>query len=334
MASLPSGVWVQTYRAKWPGASHDARIAGADAWLGRLAGLGVAGVAFHGFATELGRREFLELEALAQAHGLASAPAFGVDAADPAGKGARLAVVANAAASKTLVLDAEGAYDPGKHAEAHALAVAFRRDAPDALVVDQSWPVPTLHAGFPYAEFAGFADIAGHYVPFVNAHAEQRYYNEPGWVARYGIRRVAVLEPWFDASEAALDARLPPEARRAHLRTLQGAGWSDVPWACVQQLVLRETFLLWCEPWPSDAALHALEARRRLDARVGLYLPGGAWGGATAVARFQRAYNEDAAAMNRLEVDGVYGPATDRALFGGSVARAARRLGRALGLGR
>jgi hypothetical protein len=109
----------------------------------------------------------------ARARGLLALAAYGMDSDDAAGKGKRIGAVARLAECDAVVLDAEGRWEDesraAEGAHADALRKALRDAAPDAYVIDQPWPVPTLHwSRFPYEEFARC----------VNAHAPQFYFND------------------------------------------------------------------------------------------------------------------------------------------------------------
>jgi len=252
--ALPPGIYVQCYRAKLPGASHQARLDGAARQLDALAALpSLAGVFWHGFTLELTPSVFADWAKLCTDRGLLACAAFGLDATDPAGKGRRMAAVANHPACAAVAVDAEGAWDVGQQAGALAMGAAFRAAAPRALVLDQSWPVPTVHSHFPYEQFDGFVDAHGAYVEFVDLHAEQRYCND--WTRPWGVKRYAKCEALFDASEAKLDSILPARARRPHVRTIQGSGWGDIPMDLHDCLSSHATLLAWCEPWPDEAFL-------------------------------------------------------------------------------
>lgn len=258
--TLAPGVYVQCYRAKLPGATHQARLDGAARVLDGLVLVKCAGVFWHGFTHELVPGVFADYAKLCTDRGMLACASFGLDASVPSVKGARMAAVANMPQCAAIGLDAEGAYD--EHGQDAALAIghAFRAAAPGALVLDQSWPVPTVHAHFPYEQFAGFADAHGRYVELVDLHAEQRYCND--WIRQWGTERYARCEALFNASEAKLDAILPAQARRPHIRTIQGAGWGDIPGDLLTCLRSHATMLVWSEPWPDESFMRTWSALR------------------------------------------------------------------------
>ncbi len=306
---LKRGIFIQTYRAKIPGATHAARMKTLDAKMAEWKTAGVVGVGMHGFSEEL-PAAMPELIGMCQKRQMDCLGMFGLDATDPIGKGKRMASVGNMPGCGGVGVDAEGAYDIGKQQVALDMGKAFRADAPKAFVADQSWPVPTLHSSFPYEQFAGFTDAYGKYIEFVDVHAEQKYYND--FARQYGLARYEKCEAWFETSEARLETILPAKARRPHVLTIQGYGWSDIPYKCVKCVVTHESMFVWSEWYPEPTFMHAAQARQRLDQKVGLYV-NGVWSGDDAVLRFQKKYN--LTASTKLSEDGVYGPKTDAALF-------------------
>jgi hypothetical protein len=257
--TLPEGIFVQSYRGKIPGASHQKRLDYAARQLDVLAGAGIRGVFWHGFSVEMTPEIFSDWARLCTQRNLLACAAFGLDATDAAGKGMRMSRVAKLPECTAIALDAEGAYDRNQQASALAMGKAFRALAPNALVLDQSWPVPTVHMGFPYEQFAGFRDAHAAYVEFVDLHAEQRYCND--WLRQWGARRYQLCEQLFDKAEARLDEILPPEARRPHIRTIQGHGWADIPGDLDDCLSRHKTMLVWSEPFPSPDFVAALKRR-------------------------------------------------------------------------
>lgn len=244
--ALPRGVWIQVYLGAIRGASHAARLDAVRHGLDDCKAAGAIGIVWHTFTTATNPDQLAEYAALAAARGLLSCVSWGLDATDGAGKGRRMAACAQVPGVLATGVDAEGAFDSGKQAVALAMGEAFVHDAGEqALVIDQSWPVPTVHSSFPYEQFAGFVDAHGRYTEFVDLHAEQRYCND--WKRQWGAARFAKCEALFDASEATLERILPPEARRPHIRTIQANGWDDIGADLDACLAAHDTVWVWAD---------------------------------------------------------------------------------------
>lgn len=327
------GVTVQVFRDKVPGKTPAARRASMTTELRRWKALGCVGFAPHGFTMEM-PAQVPELVGLARDAGLQCLPVFGVDSDDAAGKSERILAVARVPGVAGVGIDAEGKYeDEGASAEAqHATDLGAALIAADEplVVIHQPWPVPGMHESrYPWVQFARYCTAWGN----------QDYYND--WASTYGASRFNILDPRFRAYWAAFNARvLAPQGLGAieRISTVQGSGWSDIPYDCVTCVVKRETLVVWCEPYPEAAMLEALRVRHALDVAVGLYVldaaasGGRRWSGEDALQRFQVAYNGRVGPSKQLRVDNAYGPATERALRGGWMAKTAAAIGRAFGL--
>jgi hypothetical protein len=253
---LKAGVHVQIYRDALHGADRAAKLARLDAALADFAAAGVAGVAFHGFVGDLTPAKFGELAALAARHGLQASAAFGLGDGNshrPEQAGVWMASVAKRPDCAALILDAEGAWEnePGDRPAATAMGASFRASAPDAYVITQPWPVPTLHSKFPEREFAAWVD----------ADARQAYVND--WTRQYGKARYARCMAWFAASQAQL-ARQLGDLARPQLITLQGYGWADILPDLVDGLLTHPIVVMWSEPFPDAATMRALAAVKAL----------------------------------------------------------------------
>ena len=250
---LPPGVYVQIYRAKVPGATHAARLAVLDDRLAQFASLGAKGIVWHGFSTEMDVDALRDLTALCRDHDLLSLAAFGMDATDPAGKGERIGRVLESDVCDGVVLDAEGAWEGASddRERAKAFAAAFlphRALVPHKPVIDQPWPLPSVHQDWPWEEFAACVD----------ARAPQWYVND--WQSVYGASRYAKCMGRFDAAWSALRVRLSrTQSDRPVWDTIQGYGWADIPHDLMTALSRSSTtpVLVWCEPFP-DAAFMAV----------------------------------------------------------------------------
>ncbi len=284
--TLPPGIYPQLYR--------DANHGGTPAMVTALAKIkqhGCPGVFFHMFPNEANLIErFKACAKLAHDEGLLACVAFGLDSSmSPTAKGDALGAVAALPECYALALDAEGAWDSNKKSDAIVMCERIRELAPDALILDQPWPVPNYHSGFPWEEFSKYVDI----------HAPQYYYND--FKSRFGSQRYVKCQEWFDGSWTALENSLRaknPSLVKTRIPTIQGYGWDDSFYDLVTCLMSNETALVWCDPFPTETFAKGLRVRNALT------LAGHT--GPRAVFDFQQA--------NNLDVDGKCGPATLLAL--------------------
>ncbi|MFO0609494.1 MAG: hypothetical protein U0324_40395 [Polyangiales bacterium] len=288
--TMPSGVHVQIYRDAVPD------VASLDAALDALRALGVAGIAWHGTTHELTPDVFGPLHEKAAARGMISFAAFGLGRGankSPETAGERIAAVARTPGCAGVVFDAEHLWEDARDdkAKAAALMTAFREAAPDALAVDQPWPIPTSHGSFPWEAFYARVDVT----------APQVYCNN--WRQRWGRDAYERFEAWHLASWRSLEERIARAglAMPPKINTRQGYRWflDD----CVTMLCREPTVIVWCEPYPDRTFRFALEAVRALAGR--------GFAGPDAV----RAFQADARAA------GAYGGAVD-GRFGREAARA------------
>lgn len=247
---MTPGLYIQVYRDPIPGADSPAKRAWMEPHLTAWALLGVRGVAWHGFASELTPERLAPLTALCRPRGLASLAAFGMDASNPATKAQRIGTVLTSPDCDGVVLDAEGAWDKDAKPAAAIFRDTFlpyRTKAPGKPVLDQPWPMPLLHSGFPYDEFGACVD----------ARAVQMYCNDWRGADRYSRVSTESARQW-----ATLDKRLT--IHRPVWWTVQGRGWLDIAGDLVHVFdrAEREPVLVWCEPVPSDTFLHALRDYR------------------------------------------------------------------------
>ncbi len=254
---LKPGIYLQCYRAKIPGDTHQERMDWCARKLDEAVGLGISGIAWHDFVGSFGPAEYAPLGAMCQARGLASFAAFGLGGDSnhhPEFAGEWMAAVGNAPYCDGLILDAEGKWeDEAPRIEAgrsRDLRLALRAKASRAFVVDQPWPVPTLHwSAFPWEEFARCVD----------ARAPQYYVND--WTKQHGTRRYARCWDWFESSWRVLESkRLKPAGlMRRRFPTIQGYGWQDIPGDLDDCLVRNSTLLVWSEPWPTPDFIEGLK---------------------------------------------------------------------------
>lgn len=256
--TLPKGIYPQIYRGAITGATQKEKIKALTDHLDLYKSLGIPGILMHGFTGELDVKKFQELEALCEARGLLCIPAYGLDSSDPTGKGQRMGAVAAASKSKILVLDAEGAWENELADKQHAVDMgkALRAVAPNVLILDQPWPVPTLHSSFPWEEFAAYVDM----------HAAQWYYNDFG--KNFGQERYSKCNTWFSKSWTELDKKLTLKGLvRPEILTIQGYGWETIFPDLIHCLTSNETLIIWVEPWLSDTLVKGVKVKNELTKR-------------------------------------------------------------------
>jgi hypothetical protein len=306
------GITIQVYRGAMSGTDAQ-KHAALEREMAVWKKLDVKGVMFHGFSNEMPAHVPYLLDA-ARAAGLRPSFSFGLDVSDEHGKAERIGPVAANPDVVATDLDEEGAADNNAQGFAKQFGIDLRAIAPAATFTTQPWPLPPYHPHFPYIEFAEFTDAV---CPQFYIHA---------WMKQYGSRRYKVMWAKFEAAWQKLEQEVlaPKNLVRLRFPTVEGYRWDDIPYDCVDCFVKNERLIVWSEWKPTAVVLHAIEARQRIDRKVGLYV-NGMWSGHDAVLRFQRAYNKKAS--TKLVEDGIYGPKTDRALFGGILVRMVRALG-------
>jgi hypothetical protein len=281
--TLPKGIYPQLYRGAMHGTPQE-KIKQLEEALDLFKAIGMPGVLMHGFTGELDVAKFKQLEALCDARGLLCIPAFGLDSSNPEIKGQKMGAVVAASKSKILVIDMEGAWEDEKEDKAKAVIMGqeIRKLAPDALIIDQPWPVPTYHWGaFPWEETAAYVDI----------RAPQYYVND--WASQYGKNRYEKCWAWFEGAWAKLNERLQPKGLvRPVIRTIQGYRWDleDL----IDCLLKNDTMIMWCEWQPTEDTIRAIKAVLKLK-ELGFT-------GSDAVKQFQLSTN------GKLTADGVCGP--------------------------
>lgn len=284
VAGLPAGKYVQIYR----GSMSAAQVAGLGDKLDELKKLGVTGIAWHGFTTEMNPVVFARLTKLCTDRGMLSIAAFGMGSQDPVGMGTRMGKVGLVPGCLAVMFDMEGAWDSGKQVQAVQLGQAFRAVAPNVLTIDQPWPVPTVHWQFPWEETAAFIQI----------RAPQYYVND--WTAQHGDARYAKCWAWFDSAWAKLNSRLAPKNLvRPQIVTIQGYRW--VFHDLVNCLMTNDTVIVWAEPFPDAVFMLALDVVVRLQSL--------GFSGANGVRQFQEKWNKDHT-MDLLTADNSCGPKT------------------------
>lgn len=287
---LPPGLYMQVYRGAIRG-DHATALAHELATWGHSPS--VAGVALHGVNAEMSEAAYAALAALAAAHGRLCLAAFGLGDSHPTAYGEMIGRFAARDDCAATVWDMEGSWeneadDPAK---AQRMFDAYAASAhPDKLTVDQCWFVPTFHHAFPWPQTAAR----------IKLRAPQVYHND--FKPRWGRERYAKVEAWHARSWTEMESEWHRDGVpvRPHVRTIQGYGWSDIPYDLVTCLLANQAqpTLVWCDPFPTPAFLAGVAVVDALRAR-GYYGP-------TAVADYQR--------ENGLAVDGKAGAATRAAL--------------------
>ncbi len=251
MKSIPVGHYIQTYRAKWPGATKQNRLDGAAHELDKLAAIGVVGVVYHGFSTELVPENFAVLAKLARDRGLVPLAAYGMDSDNPEEKAKRIAKVAVMPECAGVVLDAEGAWEDSTDdkAKAKAFGTAYRALAPDVWTCDQPWWKPTVHwSRFPWEEFAEICD----------ARAPQVYCNN--YRGQWGKDAYEKTFAGYEAAWLKLETRLGQLTRR-RFPTIQGYHWDSADIETC--LAVEPMLIIWCEAWPDDGVMAALRTNHQ-----------------------------------------------------------------------
>lgn len=303
MNALPLGIIPQLYLDKLPAAWTD-RATVLDAAFVQFLARGVRAVAVHGFSTTLTPSVFRRYAALCKTRGLACLAAFGMDSSDPTGKADRIGAVLVLPECDGVVLDAEDAWEDEDDDLAKAAAfrdrfLPWRARAPGKVVVDQPWPVPTVHRTWPYEQFAACVDL----------RCPQDYYND--WKSVYGRDRYAKLNPRFAASWAEMDARLDRFGLRRPLgKTIQAYAWGDILPDLCDCLLRNPTVIAWAEPLPDAAFMRCALGVEHLRAKCEA---AGVPCAPDAVRWYQQAYN-GSGATPRLTVDGRMGELTLAAL--------------------
>ena len=319
----PSGVLVQIYRGAIPGPTPQARRDRLAGYLDQLVTLGLTGVVFHGFPSEL-LSAWDGLAHLASERGLQALASWGLDgkATTPAVKGDLIGQVLARPTCAAGLLDAEGQWDTDAgpaddmdEAGALALGRAIRARAPHALVGDQPWYAIDSHGsvrrtakpidqggvfgGFPVDEFA---------VTCTWGRFRQAYiYNHLGPSCGYASTFARMDREWATITPALRAAGLERPLRV----TLQGYRWKlhELVDALLTRCVLPQVpLVMWSEPFPDQGALQAIRAVTFLKRE----------GYVASVARrtvlaFQVDYNRQAPETKRLAEDGWWGPATHAA---------------------
>ena len=292
---LAPGAHLQIYLDAIPATSAADRAAKLDVELEAWRATGVAGVILHGFPRSL-PGVYDALAKVVANHGLPCGAAMGLDEAhvDAATKGAALGELAARCDCYVALADCETHYDasPTRKEEMRQLGAAFRARAPSATCIAQPWPEPLLHATFPYEEENAFVD----------ANAYQAYFN--AWKGSRGAHRYASLDPVFRDQWVKLEATRLAACPRPTMLTIEGYGWDDIVWDCVDCLLRNESVIVWCDPFPSRTVKNAIRVVGALAAR--------GFTGPTAVRDFQA--DATCAGAFTGAIDGKCGPITMGAL--------------------
>lgn len=286
MKQLEKGIYIQIYREGMR-ASHRAELSKV---LDRLKKLGVKGIAWHGFPSEMTPEVFKPLKKMCLDRALVSIAAFGLNSDDPELKGKRIGLVAKDSGCP-VIFNMESAWEDeaADKAKATVMGKAFREEAPDTLAIDQPWPVPTSHwSKFPWEEVAKFIDIT----------APQYYVNN--WKSAYGKDRYERCWTWFEDSWKKLNERLAKtNSVLPRIITIQAYAWdlNDL----VHCLTNNDTVICWADPFPTDSFLMGVEVFQKLG-QLG-------FSGPEAVKKFQMKWNQEHPS-DLLTVDNSCGPRT------------------------
>lgn len=287
--TLPKGIYIQIYRGVIPGRSPNEQTKNLTDKLDLFKSIGVTGIIMHGFTAELNVNKFGPLAKLCKDRDLICLAAYGLDSADPLGKAQRMAPVANHPDCQALVLDMEGAWEDEASDKQAAVVMGqeLKKLSPDSLIIDQPWPVPTLHGSFPWEETAAYVDI----------RAAQWYCND--FISSFGDDRYKRCWKWFSDSWKVLDFRLGKKGLvKPEIKTVQGYKWilKDL----INCLTTEETIFVWCEPYPDAVFMQGLVAVNKLK-QLGFTGP-------DAVKNFQLSTN------GKLIADNICGPLTIKEL--------------------
>ena len=287
--TLEKGIYIQVYRDKIPGKTHADKMKNVGLEMDKWKALGVKGVAWHGFVGDMDRTKFAELTQLCVARGLLSLGAFGLGSTRPVDYGNWIGDIANAPGCYAVVFDMEGAWEDevADKAKCTLMGKTFRAKAPNALVIDQPWPVPTLHNSFPWEESAAWVDV----------RAPQVYSNN--FSSSHGRESYSYFWNWHLKEWPKLEARLAPKGLvKPKIPTVEGYSWFfSNSLRCVLE---HDTLIVWSEPFPEQEFLFAMEVANKL-ASLGFH-------GARAVWDFQTSMN------GLLEIDGICGAKTIKEL--------------------
>jgi hypothetical protein len=288
--TLPQGRYVQIYRGAVRGTTRADKISSMTNAVNSLKLLGVKGIIWHGFSGELTPTSFKELAAICSARGLLALASFGDGDSHPDELGRKIGAIAALPECFAVILDMETIWEnePDDKAKAVVLGREIRKVAPNALIIDQPWPVPNLHNSFPWEETAAFVDI----------RAPQYYVND--WMSSKGAARYSFCWAWFERSWAQLNARLATKGLvKPVIKTIQGYKWvfKDL----VNCLTSNPTLLIWAEPYPDAVFMSALAVAQRLESL--------GFTGPNAVKSFQDKWNLDHP-TDMIGSDNICGPMT------------------------
>jgi hypothetical protein len=288
--TLPSGRYVQIYRGAVRGSNKAEKRASIANVVGQLKNLGVKGIVWHGFSNELTPTVFKELTAICTPLGLLSLASFGDGDSDPEGFGRRVGVIANLPECAGVVLDMEGIWEneSDDKSDAIKLGKALREVAPNALVLDQPWPVPNLHSSFPWDETAAYVDV----------RAPQYYVNN--WISSKGKDRYSFCWKWFEESWKKRNDKYAQKGLvKPMIKTIQGYKWyfKDL----VHCLTSNPTLIIWSDPYPDQVFMAGLAVVQKLESL--------GFTGSEAVKAFQMKWNEEHP-QDQIGIDNIIGPMT------------------------
>lgn len=300
--TLPDGIYIQPYMDKFPGANRTAKIDNVRRQLAVWKSLGVAGVAWHGFAGHeygqwqmLGPELFGVLTALTKEQEMLSLAAYGLGSTKAVAKGEFIGNVGKMDGCAGVLFDMEGAWEneASDKPNAKKMGDAYRALAPDQWTCDQPWFAPAVHwSKFPWEETAGFVD----------ERCPQVYCNN--FIKQWGRDAYEKTWAWYLKDWVKLDKRLAARNLvRPRRPTIQGYQWDNTA-DVVHCLTSNPSLFVWTEPFPDESFMVGLRIQKCLS-DLGFT-------GANAVQDFQADWNNTGG--RRLVVDNQCGPNTMNAL--------------------
>jgi len=287
---LKKGLYIQIYRDKIPGKTKQEKIKNLCEKLDLFKSLGITGIVWHGFVGDLDTKKFLELTKLCQDRGLLSLAAYGLGSLNAKKSGIWMGQVASNPECFSLVIDAEGAWENQESDKQSAIdmGIEIRKLAPNVLIMDQSWWLPTVHwSMFPWEEFNEYVDINAPQV-YCNNYKKQHGKNA------YEITFEKHKKAWEKLDERLVKKNLV----KPRIKTIQGYYWdlNDL----VNCLTTYDTLIVWSEPYPDDNFIKGIQIKNKLESL--------GFSGPNAVKNFQLSTN------GKLVADNICGPLTQKEL--------------------
>lgn len=291
--TLPQGIIFQLYRGAIHGKTKKEKLQKISEQLDLFKSLGCTAVVMHGSVDRqhdlMDVNSFLELEALCDTKGLICIASFGLDSENPVLKGQKMGEVVAASKSKILILDMEGLWEDeaSDKESAKLMGQEIRKLAPDALIIDQPWPIPTVHwSKFPWEETADYVDI----------RSPQLYVNN--YRKTWGKDAYEKFWAWHEKSWAELDKRLiqKGKGKSVKIHTIQGYFWLSEDLINCLTKYDNSTLIVWCDWKPTDDTIFCINVMLKLKSL--------GFTGEFAVKNYQKSTN------GKLVADNICGPKT------------------------